>query len=559
LKRYVIEDWANQKDNPFLEHYPLMEEPISQPLPMDNPMPGDQTMGNLPQGQFPPNDPKNMGNPPEIPQQPPQDTVQGAGPVEAEPESDEQELDDEESPNIDFETEKVDYMDLAVARKPEEMMDKLLEMREVENLTPGQYKFIEDNIQILSLSKDIDFADLQRKVYKQIKDTYAFLAEQKASPKTESVNLLEAGEEEGGEENMGGEDQGQDFGGAPEESPSTDIGSEQGGEEGSEETGGDDEADDDRNNSPSGDEEVLKQGQNLTEIPGFRTVKQEDKLSGLELCSILSNEIEQYPSVVNTFLKMPNFYSMKADLFRKTIAAITNAVQIGTGGTIEDLFIPIAKDGIGIKLCTRIYTGFGNIQIGKWTLEFNDPEKYLSEPELLKLNDSGSPEEKEVLRKRVIIESISESYKDRIFIVFVVNPQTGERHEVGFNFSELVKTGWKEGVISIDFKANVGKGEAGIEIDGNLIDLQEIQISFISENADQLDDQGLPVKDRIELMKVQNGLLYLTIDEEHWKDFTDKVQEGIFYMSKAFDAGDEELKKTQRCIPDIKEILLRQC
>ena len=50
----------------------------------------------------------------------------------------------------------------------------------------------------------------------------------------------------------------------------------------------------------------------------------------------------------------------------------------------------------------------------------DDPERYLTDPEQKRL-DEGSPEEKEVLRHRVVIEGISDNFKKRSFIINVVN------------------------------------------------------------------------------------------------------------------------------------------
>lgn len=47
-----------------------------------------------------------------------------------------------------------------------------------------------------------------------------------------------------------------------------------------------------------------------------------------------------------------------------------------------------------MKISTRFNSKFGAIDLGRWTLQQDDPQKYLADPELEKL-DSGAPEEKE--------------------------------------------------------------------------------------------------------------------------------------------------------------------
>ena len=60
-------------------------------------------------------------------------------------------------------------------------------------------------------------------------------------------------------------------------------------------------------------------------------------------------------------------------------------------------------------------------------------------------------------------------------------------------------------------------------------------------------------------MNLTNGYLYLSIIREEFDNLINVSQNGIFYKNKQFDQGREELLKIQRCIPDIKEILLKKC
>lgn len=555
MKKYIKEEWAVQK-NPFKDNFQMLEAPVNQPLPTGDPsgvgIPGGDPRvptPNMSLGQQPPlptpnpNDEKQK----DAPQEPGQEEMPDMDSPMQDFEDDNYDYEDDEAP-IDFETEKIDYMDLAINQKNDEMMDKLLEMRDIEKLSPGQYKFIEDNISILSLARDVDFADIQKKIYKKIKNKFEELVQNSEEESSEIPEIEPSGQ-------------------APRpEIPSFQSPSMKGAEGQQEIPGG-------------GEEQLPAQfasynpgwnlkGINLSEAQNFE-IEDSDKeeippemsqsISGVELYSIISEEIDRYPNIVNTMIKLPSFYSMKSDLYRKTIAALMNGVQIGAGGTLEDLFIPITKGGVGIKVCTRCYTEFGNIQIGKWRLQFNDPENYLSDTELEKLNNTGSPEEKEVLRKRVVIESVAEAFKNKIYIILISDPNDGSRHEIGFNFYDLIMDGWKNGYISINFRASVGRGEAGVKVNGEMIDLQDIVIEYIKEDSSNLDEEGLPSKEHIELMKLKNGYLYMVIMGQDFSDFVNDSQSGVFYSKKYFDNGPEELHKIQRCVPDIKEIMLKQC
>lgn len=593
MKKYAVDFWRKNKNNPFKERVPLWEAPVSEPMPDAPPETGIPAATSGVEEPGGPNMPDDQDFNPETgmekdSEQPGMDDM---GSVNSEPDIDN--MDDENESPIDFETEKIDYMNLALQRKNEEMMDKLLEMREIDNLSSGQYKFIEDNIQILSLSRDVDFADLQKKVYKQIKEKFQELAEeeQEENPGYGDMNTEEPTQPEQPAQSeqppeipqepdmemahydMSKNLKGIVFSEAPIDAPPEGGPFVPGGEISTAEqppsdfapTFNDEEGEQD--NTPqanTNDEEDDDSPEFLANMPGEpEDFEEEDNelgdISGTELFSIISSEIEQYTTVTESIIKLSSFYSMKADLFRKIIASITNGVQIGSGGRFEDIFIPISENGVGIKVCTRIYTMFGNIQIGKWNLEFNDPEKYLSDSELEKLNYSGSPEEKEVLRKRTVIESVSQKFKDKVYIAMVVDPSNGERHEMSFNFSNILKQGWQDGFISVDFKANVGKGKAGVKVDGTLIDLQDIVISYIKENPDRLDSEGLPVKEHVDFLKLKDGFLYLVIDQENFESLNQKNVDGLFYATKPYDKDERSLKNLQKCIPDIKELLLKQC
>lgn len=533
MKRYVVSNWQrsrhiNNNQKILTNEFNILDQPIMEQLPDTIPVEDDE---------------QNQDQ--TFPRSPEQPGLEDTGPVDNEPNNYSPELDstfetgEDDEPLIDFETEKMDYLDLALKRKHEEMLDKLLEMRDIDNLKPGQYKFIEDNIQILSLSRDVEISEVQKKIYKDILDQFRHLAPepQEDNPEIDTELNNEKEEEQHREiEN--------DQFSSPEEENNGELPS----------------------TIP-----VEEEPQELSHYDPLKEQDEEDfnidqssknnlgEISGTELYSIISEKIEQSSTIVELLLKLPSFYSMKSDLFRKTIAALTNGVQIGSGGTLEDIFIPIEENGVGIKICTRCYTSFSNIQIGKWAIQYNDPENFLSDSELEKLNNSGSPEEKEVLRKRVIIESISNHFKDRVFVILIVNPNNGRRHELGFNFAELLRDGWKNGYLSVHFRPSIGRGEAGVQVDGELIDLQEIQIDYLKTNSDELDEDGKPTVENIELMKVHNGYLYLTILEEHFYNFSNDAQQGLFYSMKEFDQDQEQLITIQRCIPDIKEILLRKC
>ena len=92
-------------------------------------------------------------------------------------------------------------------------------------------------------------------------------------------------------------------------------------------------------------------------------------------------------------------------------------VQLASGHKNAD--IVFEETDYSIRLSTRFNARFGDVNLGSWMLKEDDPDRYLKSAELARL-EGGSPEEKDVLRRRVIIESIAEMFKERGFVINVV-------------------------------------------------------------------------------------------------------------------------------------------
>jgi hypothetical protein len=138
--------------------------------------------------------------------------------------------------------------------------------------------------------------------------------------------------------------------------------------------------------------------------------------------------IQTMPELNNIFIKLKGLLGMKGDMHRKFIAGLIGAVQVGSGANNEDLIYN--ERDYSIRISTRFNDRWGKVDIGRWSMREDDPERYLTEPEQKRL-DEGSPEEKEVLRHRVVLESIADNFKKRSFIINVVG-QDGTINTLGF-------------------------------------------------------------------------------------------------------------------------------
>jgi hypothetical protein len=263
------------------------------------------------------------------------------------------------------------------------------------------------------------------------------------------------------------------------------------------------------------------------------------------------NSMDKQPTIYEAFYKLPGFYGMKGDLHRKLIAAILGAVQIGGGGSREDLVFN-EKD-YSINISTRFSTEWGEISMGKWGVQVDDPERFLEEPELARLKD-GAPEERTVLRHRIVLSSIAERFKTRAFLMNVVNPD-GSIHCLAWDMGDSLMSGYRDGKLVVRTKSSEA-AEAIIDDDGNVIPITDLTIRYVKETGKR-DDTGAPYKHEVEFMERINGMLYLTADVETIREMSN--MQGVYFHEIPFNGNPSDLRGFQRCVPSLTELLMRKC
>ena len=262
--------------------------------------------------------------------------------------------------------------------------------------------------------------------------------------------------------------------------------------------------------------------------------------------------LQTMPELSQVFIKMMGLYSNKADMHRKFLSALLGALQVGSGGQSEDLILNQRE--YSIKISTRLNSRFGLIDIGRWTLKKDDQEQYLSEPEQERLQD-GSPDEREVLRKRVILESVSEYFRKRAFMINVVN-NDGTVFFLGLDLSNSLKEAYTSGklVVKIDECEN---SEAMYDTDGELVSLVDIKVMYTKETG-KVDASGKPETQELEFITRKDGILFFTASLETIKDAATSFQ-GLVVKELPFTGNPSDLQNLMRCVPSATEIILRQC
>ena len=259
------------------------------------------------------------------------------------------------------------------------------------------------------------------------------------------------------------------------------------------------------------------------------------------------------PELNEVYIKFTGLSGLKGDLHRKFIAALLGAVQVGSGSYLEDL-VYVGTNDFRVNISTRFNSKFGDINLGKWTLKEDDPEKILSDPEMKRL-ENGSPEEREVLRHRIVIESISDRFKERSFLINVVGVD-GTVNHFGWNISNSIKAAYSSGKVTIKTRLSENS-EAMIDDDGNIVPLVDLSIVYLKPTG-QLDEDGKPELEELSFMERRDGQLFLTADIQLVREASSSMQ-GILLNESPYNGNPSDLAILSRCVPSITEILMRQC
>lgn len=270
------------------------------------------------------------------------------------------------------------------------------------------------------------------------------------------------------------------------------------------------------------------------------------------LVNYIHQVLGQQPLLNNIYLKLTGLYALKGDMHRKFLASLLGAVQVGSGGNNED--IVYNENEYSVRISTRFNSRFGEVHIGKWSLKQDDPERYLQPAELKRLEE-GSPEEKDVLRRRVVMESIAETFRTRAFVINVVGTD-GTVYHLGWDISTCLKSAYAEGRLVVRVKNN-DAAEAMIDDDGRIVPYLDMTIMYL-QDTDEQDEDGRPQKREVEFIVRREGQLFLSAQLPVLKDTAGSFQ-GMVLKESPWQGNPSDLRSLQRCVPNATDMLLRQC
>lgn len=262
--------------------------------------------------------------------------------------------------------------------------------------------------------------------------------------------------------------------------------------------------------------------------------------------------LDTQPFLNNIFIKLKNYRSFKGDLHRKFVSALLGGVQVGSGGSAEDVIVN--EKEYSILISTRFNSDWGDVVIGNWSLKDDDADRYLSDPEKKRLQD-GSPEEREVLKKRIIVESIASLYNDRAFVIGVV-ADDGTIYTLGWDITTSLRGAYTEGKIVIKLKTS-DDSEAMITEDGNIVPLMDLDIFYTKETGQQKEN-GQPEIEEIPFIERKNGNLILKANLKTIQNASQTLQ-GMVFKETPYNGNPSDLQVLSRCVMSAHDLIMKQC
>ena len=266
----------------------------------------------------------------------------------------------------------------------------------------------------------------------------------------------------------------------------------------------------------------------------------------------LVSSLDSERGLNDTFIRMMGYSGNKGELHRKFIAALTGSVQVSSSPDKENVIFN--ERDYSIKMGTRLNSEWGEVALGSWSLREDDPERYLSEPELKRLSE-GSPEERDVLRRRVVVESIAKHFEEQAFVINVVGDD-GTIYYLGWDMSNALRGAYSEGKVVVK-AVKSQNSEAMISDDGQIVPMIDVKIYFVKETGGQ-DENGDPEVDELEFMEKRNGMLFLTAGLQTIKDAAEAMQ-GTEFKEVPYQGNPSDLKVLKRCVYSAHDMLMRQC
>ena len=265
----------------------------------------------------------------------------------------------------------------------------------------------------------------------------------------------------------------------------------------------------------------------------------------------VANALETVQGLKDAYIRMMGYSGNKGELHRKFLAALTSSVQVSSAPDKEN--IVFNEREYSIKMVTRLNSEWGEVALGSWSLREDDPERYLSEPELKRLSE-GSPQERDVLRRRVVVESIAKHFDEQSFLINVVD-EDGTIYHLGWDLSNALRGAYTDGRLVVK-TVKSENSEAMISDEGKIIPMVDLKIYYVRQPSPAV--VGDEESEEVEFMERRNGMLFLTAGLPTVKEASESMQ-GTEFKEVSYQGNPSDLRALKRCVYSAHDLLMRQC
>ncbi len=272
---------------------------------------------------------------------------------------------------------------------------------------------------------------------------------------------------------------------------------------------------------------------------------------GVSVMNHIVEVLSKHPMLNEVYLKAANTFG-KGQIHRGFVCALLGAMQVGSGYDEPDLIFE--ETDYSIHISTRMNARWGNVFLGQWSLSEDDPERYLKEPEITRL-EGGSPEERDVLRRRVVIESIAERFRERAFIINTVGTDGTVQH-LGWDLGNSLKAAYLDGKLVVRTQ-NSDRRDAFVDESGSIVSIPNLNIYYVKESP-TFDDNMKAGIEEIEFMRCDHNELILSAPLDLLKEASISLQ-GMVFKETPWQGNPTDLLRVTRCSPTLPEIIMKDC
>ena len=271
--------------------------------------------------------------------------------------------------------------------------------------------------------------------------------------------------------------------------------------------------------------------------------------SGGSNTSAFESLFDRIGELQDVFVRLSVAGPDRSNLLRQFMAAVLSGVVV-PGPVGGEVMMAQKKSDEVVSIRPNCYTTWGYVDLGPVTIDGKSMEDYLSESERDKIND-GAPEERRVLRNRLLIEAISDQLGGANYYIVVINPENGQWESVNFS-SELFIDAYRNGNLTAAESSPIPTGTLCVDENGKFVNSVFWGIASIQADqgslSDDTNEQTFPKK---VIATIEGGRLIFKGDS------SDLSSIGAEVGSHAWSNGDtDKLREVQNSIPDARAKLI---